>query len=128
MGNFKIENIPEFEDNGFQELVVNLKQVYASNQDNFAKICFSINKVCSNLKNDYYPAKDEKYYNAQMLLSDFGFEKSVISKFKKSFERFIQCTTYDKFFVKTIFSGFSSSKLFELLLSYLDRQIENKRC
>jgi len=129
MEDFKIDDIPVFEDAGLKELVENLKSTYKGVQNNFAKICYSIYQIYSYCKKQYFCSVNKKYYDSQAILLSFGFEKSQASRYRQCFTRFIQGTTYDNVSVKTFFSGFSPSKLFELLKlsdSTLEKTIDKK--
>lgn len=119
----------EMEDKGLNELLNCLCHCYNNNQFNFAKVCFTIYSIWDYCKNNYWKAKDNEYYNSYKLLEKFGFDKKAVSRYKSSFERFIQGSTIENVFVKPLYFGFSPSKLFEMLtLSYetLEIAIDNQ--
>ena len=119
----------EMEDKTLNELLNCLCHCYNQNQINFAKISFTIYSIWNYCKNNYWKAKNNELYNSHKLLEKFGFDKKAVSRYKCSFERYIQGTTIENVSVKTFYYGFAPSKLFEMLsLSYetLDNAIDNK--
>lgn len=115
MKNFKLNNV-EFEDINFNELIKNLNQCFYNKQINFAKLSFTIYSIVNYAgDNTYKNITTGQYYTSTTLLEAFGFDKSSITKYKHSFEKFCQGTSIENVFVKTFFINFSPSKLFELL-------------
>ena len=105
----------DFEDQKLSDLVYEFKGCFLRERDNFAKLCFTIHSIWSYCKGNYWKAKDNEYYNSYKLLAKFGFDKKAVSRYKHSFEKFIQGTNIVNSCVKTYFKDFSPSKLFEML-------------
>ncbi len=119
----------DFEDSQLSQMVNCLAHCYNNNQINFAKLCFTIYSIHAYCKNNYWKAKDNEYYNSYKLLAKFGFDKKAVSRYRQSYEKFIQGCVIENVSVKPYFHGFSPSKLFELLpLSYetLETAIDKK--
>lgn len=115
MENFRFNNM-EFEDVNLNELVKYLKQCFSNNQINFAKLSFTIYRIVNYVGvNTYKKAATDEYYTSVTLLEAFGFDKSSVTKYKQSYEKFCQGTSIENVCLKSYFNGFSSSKLFELL-------------
>lgn len=129
MENLKLFDI-EFEDVNLNELVKCLNQCFYNKQTQFAKLAFVVYKILNYAGvSTYKRTKTGDYYTSTTLLEAFGFDKSSITKYKQSYEKFCQGTNFDNVSVKTYFIKFSSSKLFELLpLSFetLENVIDKK--
>lgn len=116
----------EFEDITLNNLLINLRNCFSNNQDNFAHTCKTIYKIWKYCKGNYLKANDNEYYNSYKLLDRFGFDKKAVNRYKNCYEKFIYDYENDSIFlsgielcqkvcVKYEFEKFSSSKLFELL-------------
>ena len=114
MENFKITNIPEFEDEEITGLIRNLERSFNEVQNSFASICEGVYKIWNYFNHTYKNAKDGCYYNCYSLLAKFGFDKKAVSRYKNCYERFC-LTTRDCVILSSTFIDFSPSKLFELL-------------
>lgn len=119
----------EFGDKQLDELCNCLSQCYNVNQFNFARTSFVIYSIWDYCKNNYWLAKDNEWYNANKVLEKFGFDKKAVSRYKQSYEKYVQGDTFETVTLKSYFNEFSPSKLFELLtLSYdtLENAIDKK--
>lgn len=116
MENFKINALPEMEDEELQSLVKQLEQSFKQSQANFALSCYSIYRVWKYCKGRYFKSKNEEYYNSYLLLAKFGFDKKAVSRYVNCFERFCFCTLDGKD-IKLLdqYQTYSPSKLYELL-------------
>ena len=90
----------EFEDKTLNELLNCLSHCYNQNQINFAKISFTIYSIWDYCKNNYWKAKNNELYNSYKLLEKFGFDKKAVSRYKCSFERYVQGTTIENVSLK----------------------------
>lgn len=114
MENFKITNIPEFEDEDITRLLHNLVEAFKSNQNVFAKTCEGVYKIWDYFNHTFKNAKDGCYYNSYSLLAKFGFDKKAVSRYKNCYERF--CVPAGQSVrISTMYDDFYPSKLFELL-------------
>ncbi len=119
MENFEKVSIV-FDNSTMNDLVSILRDIYTHNQINFAELCFTIFRICDYFKKcPHLKARDNNYYDSTSLLEKFGFDKKAVSRYKNSFERFCQGNDIKNVRLKSMFEGYSPSKLFELLpLSY----------
>ena len=120
MENFKINDIPEMEDEELHELIEKLKTQYKSSQSNFALTCYYISKICDYYENKkiFLKGKDGDYYNCNTLLGKFGFDKTAISRLYSCYKRFCSIPSFlseDNIHLLEQFQPYSPSKLFELL-------------
>ena len=115
MEEFVVDMNFDFEDEELHNLIKCLHQISYNKQRNFAQMCFTIYNIWFYCKGNYWKAKDNEYYNSYKLLAKFGFDKKSVGRYKQCFERYIQGTTFENVYIKTYFSEFSPSKLFELL-------------
>lgn len=114
MENFKIIDIPEFDDEEITSLIKNLERAFNEAQNSFASTCEGVYKIWNYFNNTYKNAKDGCYYNSYSLLEKFGFDKKAVSRYKNCYLRFCICTR-DCVRLSFTFINFSPSKLFELL-------------
>lgn len=114
MENFKIVDIPEFDDEKVTGLIRNLERAFNAVQNSFASICEGVYKIWDYFNHTYKNAKDGCYYNSYSLLEKFGFDKKAVSRYKNCYLRFCICTR-DCVRLSSTFINFSPSKLFELL-------------
>lgn len=120
MENFRNIYVPEFENAELQELVNGLKDVFNKKQDIFAQMCYFVHNIWNYFKNTYAKSKDGEYYNAYLLLKEFGFDKKAVSRLVNSYKRFCVALKSDLMSKEEIslagaYADFSPSKLFELL-------------
>lgn len=125
MEDFNIENMPVFEDAGLNEIIKRIEQTFHKGQQNFVELVVGMHDLKERFTNDYfnqsatkqwsYKATDKQLYTFTYLVSKLGFSERQVN-------RLLQC--YDKFLVGSAgvglkllpaFSGYTPSKLFELL-------------
>ena len=104
----------EFEDAELSVLVNALNYSFDTRQDNFVLICKDVYRIWKYCKNNYWKAKDDKFYNAYDLLSKFGFDKKAVSRYKTCYEKFIIDNSQTTSLYIPL-QKFSPSKLFEML-------------
>lgn len=130
MDNF-CNNEVEFDNVELNSLIKDLQNCFKTQQNNFARTCFCINKICDYFDNNTISneKKSNEYYDKYKLLSKFGFGRDSVSRLVNCYREFIDGTDMSHVHIKTLYAGFSPSKLFELLpLSYRTREnaIDNK--
>lgn len=114
MENFKIIDIPEFDDEEITNLIKNLERAFNETQNSFASTCEGVYKIWNYFNHTYKNAKDGCYYNSYSLLEKFGFDKKAVSRYKNCYLRF--CVNAGSGIrLSSMYSDFSPSKLFELL-------------
>ena len=114
MENFKIIEIPEFDDEEITGLINNLVKSFNAVQNSFASTCEGVYKIWNYFNHTYKNAKDGCYYNSYALLEKFGFDKKAVSRYKNCYLRF--CVNSGAGVrLSSLYSDFSPSKLFELL-------------
>ena len=105
----------EFNDQWLNKYINDLKNCYFSNQNVFAKVCFTIHSIWLYCKDNYYLCTKGVYYNSYSLLKLFGFDRKAVSRYKACYSKFCFGSSLDTICLLDRFIGFSSSKLFELL-------------
>lgn len=120
MENFKVNDIPEMEDEELQVLIEKLKTQFKTSQSNFALTCYYIYKICAYYKDNkiFLKGKDGDYYNCNTLLAKFGFDKTAVSRLKSCYERFCAIPSLiseENIQLLEQYQPYSPSKLFELL-------------
>ncbi len=117
MENFYKQTELEFEDKGIMTLIADLQSCYDSQQNNFCKLCFCVNKICNYFDCNYIgkEKKSNEYYDKNKLLARFGFERSVVSRMINCYLRFMTGTDINSVNMKEWYIGYSQSKLFEML-------------
>lgn len=116
------------------EIIKKLNQCFENEQQNFCYICyylFELKKRFDNYDKNYYGRyfdKTKNYVFYETVCQSFGLEDKQIQRYLKIYAKFIELETTEKKDgavpkLKTAFSGFSKSKLFELL-SVSDSQLE----
>lgn len=121
----------EFDNVELNLLIKDLQNCFKTQQNNFARTCYCINKICDYYDNNVISneKKSNEYYDKYKLLGKFGFGRDSVSRLVNCFREFIDGTEIGHVHIKTLYAGFSPSKLFELLpLSYRTREnaIDNK--
>ena len=119
----------EMEDKELSKLLDLLKDIYNDNQDTFAELSFTIHKIWTYCKNNYWKAKNNELYNSYKLLAKFGFDKKAVSRYKTCFERFVDGDTIFTVSLTSRYYDFAPSKLFEMLTlsnETLENAIDNK--
>lgn len=105
----------DFEDSELSLLVFSLKNHFCVHQDNFACICRDVYRIWSYCKGHYYQVKGkEEWCNSYQVLAKFGFDKKAVSRYKQCYEKYVVTDGNGTRLVEC-FSGFSPSKLFEML-------------
>ncbi len=118
MENFNFVDV-SFDDSELSSLVIHLNQCFLNNQYNFVDICVTIHDIWAHCKKNYIKARDNEMYDSYKLLAKFGFDRQAVNRYKRCFERFINCSIdCDGKLLYSLFDSFkkfSPSKLFELL-------------
>lgn len=134
MENFKIYDIPDFENEELQKLCEGLKSAFTAKQNAFAITCYYVAKIESYCADRTFKTFRNKifygYMNSVSLLETFGFNKVSISRLVNCYKCFCTGNLPDSVHLEMWASGFSPSKLFELLalgsketiLSYISRK------
>ena len=117
----------EFDNVELNSLIKDLQNCFKTQQNNFARICFCVNKICDYFDNNTIgnEKKSNEYYDKYK----FGFDRTSVSRLLNCYREFIDGTDMSHVHVKTLYVGFCPSKLFELLpMSYRTREnaIDNK--
>lgn len=106
-------------DNYLNTLLSELNDLFESYTNNFAKICFSVNKIlhyCDD--HSYKTEKENKFYgylSAKDLLMSFGLSARTVERLNRCYERFCASDLMGEVVILHEYRLFSPSKLFELL-------------
>lgn len=140
MENFNQYCLPqkEFIDRGNEPIheltdyIQKLNRCFKKDNDNFAEICFCINEIHKLfMKNNfgiYLKGNRSISYSFDTIMTGFGISKSESSRLISCYNKFIE-KNVDKPVVYSEFSGFSKTKLFELLQvdnEQLRKDLQNK--
>lgn len=127
MENFRFVDI-RFDDSELSSLVIRLNQCFVSCQNNFVDLCVSIHHIWKYCKGNYFRARDNEMYNSYKLLEKFGFDKQAVNRYKRCFERYIDCSAKSdgdfNYYLFNCYKMFSPSKLFEMLALSTDTLVE----
>lgn len=119
--------------NKLKVYIETLNQCFDNEQSNFAEICYCVSQI-KKLFDDYTKSwyrgfeTQKARYTFESLMKNFGLDDSQVSRIVKVYEKFVVLEK-DKPKIKKVVSGFSKSKLIELLSvdnEQLELDIKNK--
>ena len=117
MENFKLCTELDFDNAEFNKLLKNMQKYFKDQEKNFCKICFCVYQISTFFDTHYIGAekKTNEYYDKNKLFEKFGFDKTSVSRLTNCYLKFMTGVDEKDINLKSWFSGFSPSKLYELL-------------
>ncbi len=117
----------EIEEKEINQLIEKLNKLHNSQQQNFAELCYTVNKIREWFVDNpdcLVKAKyGADYYNGKELFKMLGFTNKQVNRYCACYQKFIEVDDVGSK-IKEPFVSFTPSKLFELLPISCDKLVE----